>query len=63
MIGALILMVLVAALIYASWRLGRDQGRKEGYIKGIQDAIDIANDILEHNEQENREYTIHILEQ
>lgn len=63
MIGALILMVLVAVLVYAVWRLGHDQGRKEGYIKGIQDAIDIANDILEHNEQEDREYTIHIPEQ
>ena len=63
MIGALILMVLVAVLIYASWRLGRDQGREEGYIRGIQDAIDIANEMKEQYEQEDREYIIHIPEQ
>jgi hypothetical protein len=56
-------MVLVAVLISASWRLGRDQGREEGYIRGIQDAIDIANEMKEQYEQEDREYTIHIPEQ
>ena len=63
MIGALILMVLIAVLTYASWQLGRDQGREEGYIHGIQDAIDIANEMKEQYEQEDREYIIHIPEQ
>lgn len=63
MIGALFLIVLVAVLIYAVWRLGHDQGRKEGYIHGIQDAIDIANELKEQYEQEDREYIIHIPEQ
>lgn len=63
MIGALILMVLVAVLIYAVWWLGHDQGREEGYIRGIQDAIDIANEMKEQYEQEDREYIIHIPEQ
>lgn len=50
MINELILMVLVAVLIYAVWRLGRDQGRAEGYIHGISDAIDIANEMIEQDE-------------
>ena len=57
MIWFILLTASFFLLGYFCYTLGRKEGQKLGYLEGLKDAIDIANEILD---EQDRKYPIHI---